>query len=91
MVFTFPWEPFSRLGLTFSSGCVLKGCTSALLEMILLVAAASGSELPGLSDGRPEPVRAGSAGGPELVPSAAGVLAAQGDDAGCSGGGPVHA
>src|SRR5260370_33825005 len=59
--------------------------------MILLVTAASGSELPGLSDGRPEPVRAGSAAGPELVPPAAAVMAAQGDDAGCSGGCQVQA
>jgi DNA processing protein len=35
------------------------GCTSALLEMILLVAAASGSELRCLSDGLPERVALG--------------------------------
>jgi hypothetical protein len=54
------------------------GCASAMLEMILLVDVASGSELPGLSDGSPEPGRAGGFGSPQLVPSAAGVLAAQG-------------
>jgi hypothetical protein len=45
----------------------LVGCTSSLLGMILLVAVAIGSELPGLSDGRPEAGRAGGVGAENLV------------------------
>src|ERR1022692_382179 len=67
------------------------GCTTALLGMILPGVAACGSEWPGLSDGCPEPGGLGGAGWPELVPPAACVLAAQGDDVGGAFGGPVHA
>jgi hypothetical protein len=49
--------------------------------MILVAAMAWGSESCCLSDGGAQPARRG-AGWPELVPAAAGVLAAQGDDAG---------
>ena len=62
-----------------------------MLEMILPEAAASGSEWPGLSDGG---LQAGWAGGscwPQFVPSAAGVLGAQGDDVCGALDGPVHA
>ena len=50
----------------------------------------SGSESRCLSDGQPELGCAGWAGGPEFVPPAAGVLAAQGDYVGGALDGPVH-
>lgn len=43
---------------------VWHGCTTALLETILLVVGACGSESPDLSDGRSKPGRAGSVGRP---------------------------
>src|SRR5580692_6375088 len=67
------------------------GCTTALLGMILVAAVAWVSESCCLSDGGAQPAWRGGAGWPELVPAAAGVLAAQGDDAGGALGGPVHA
>jgi hypothetical protein len=62
-----------------------------LLEMILPVAAVSGSESPGLSGGRLQPGWAGGACWPRFFPSAAGVLGAQRDDAGGAVDGPVPA
>src|ERR1039457_3626260 len=70
------------------------GCTTGLLGMILVAVTAWVSEWWCLSDGCLQSgwLRAGGAGVcPELVPSAAGLLAAQGDDAGGSLDGPVHA
>jgi hypothetical protein len=53
-----------------------------LLGMILVTAVALVSESCCLSDGGAQLCGRGGAGRPEFVPSAAGVLAAPGDDAG---------
>src|ERR1017187_1118663 len=67
------------------------GCTTGLLEMILVAALGWVSELCCLSDGGAWPGWGVGAGWPELVPAAAGVLAAQRDDVCGALDGPVHA
>src|SRR5262249_15146622 len=75
----------SQMVLTKRLSASRQGCTTALLGMILFGGAALVSLFCGLSDG------GGGAGWPELVPAAAGVLAAQRDDVGGAFDGPVHA
>ena len=67
------------------------GCTTGLLGMIFVRLVTSGSESRCLSDSCPEPGGWGGVGCDEVVPAAAGVLAAQGEDVGGAFDGPVHA
>jgi len=67
------------------------GCTTDLLGMILLGPVSFGPESQCLSDGGQEPGWTVAGVLPELVPAAAGVPSAQGDDVRGAFDGPVHA